>query len=50
MKALGLLLTITGLLFFSDYAFSELSVENLEKIRQIVNEAEGATRKAYRRR
>ena len=40
MKALGLLLTITGLLFFSDYAFSELSVEDLEKIRQIVNETE----------
>ncbi len=40
MKTLGLLLTITGLLFFSDYAFSELSVEDLEKIRQIVNETE----------
>ena len=45
MKALGLLLTITGLLFFSDYAFSELSVENLEKIRQIVNEAEARLEK-----
>ena len=40
MKILGLLLIITGLLFFSDYAFSELSVEDLEKIRQIVNETE----------
>lgn len=40
MKTLGLLLIITGLLFFSDYAFSELSVEDLEKIRQIVNETE----------
>ena len=40
MKTLGLLLIITGLLFSSDYAFSELSVEDLEKIRQIVNETE----------
>ena len=40
MKTLGLLLTITGLLFFSDYAFSELSIEDLEEIRQIVNETE----------
>ena len=40
MKILGLLLIITGLLFSSDYAFSELSVEDLEKIRQIVNETE----------
>ena len=40
MKILGFLLIITGLLFFSDYAFSELSVEDLEKIRQIVNETE----------
>ncbi|MYA69564.1 hypothetical protein F4009_05020 [Candidatus Poribacteria bacterium] len=40
MKTLGLLLIIIGLLFSSDYALSELSVEDLEKIRQIVNETE----------
>ena len=40
MKTLGLLFTITGLLFFTNYAFGELSVEDLEKIRQIVNETE----------
>ena len=40
MKPLGLLLIITGFLFFSNSAFSELSVEDLEKIRQIVNETE----------
>ena len=40
MKTLGFLLTITGLLFFSTSASGELSVEDLEKIRQIVNETE----------
>ena len=40
MKILGLLLTITGFLFFSNYASGELSVEDLEKIRQIFNETE----------
>ena len=40
MKTLELLLTITGLLFFCNYASGELSVEDLEKIRQIVEETE----------
>lgn len=40
MKILGLLLTLTALLFFSNAASGELSVEDLEKIRQIVNETE----------
>ena len=40
MKTLGLLLTLTALLFFSNAASGELSVEDLEKIRQIVNETE----------
>ena len=40
MKTLGLLLTITGLLFFSNTASGELTVEDLEKIRQIINETE----------
>ena len=40
MKMLGMFLAITGLLCFSPSAFGELSVEDLEKIRQIVNEAE----------
>ncbi len=48
MKILGLLLIITGLLFSSDYAFSELSVEDLEKIRQIVNETETRLEKSIR--
>jgi hypothetical protein len=37
---LGSFLVIAGLLCFSTSAFGELSVEDLEKIRQIVNEAE----------
>ena len=41
MKMLGLVFAIAGLLCFSPSAFGELSVEDLEKIRQIVNEAEG---------
>ena len=40
MKILGLVFAIAGLLCFSPSAFGELSVEDLEKIRQIVNEAE----------
>ena len=40
MKMLGLALVIMGLLCFSPSAFGELSVEDLEKIRQIVNEVE----------
>ena len=40
MKILGMFLAIAGLLCFSPSAFGELSVEDLEKIRQIVNEAE----------
>ena len=40
MKMLGSFLVIAGLLCFSTSAFGELSVEDLEKIRQIVNEAE----------
>lgn len=40
MKMLGTFLAITVLLCFSTSAFGELSVEDLEKIRQIVNEAE----------
>ena len=40
MKMLGILLAIAGLLCFSPSVFGELSVEDLEKIRQIVNEAE----------
>lgn len=45
MKALVPLLTVIGLLFFSNYAFGELSVEDLEKIRQIVNETEARLEK-----
>ena len=41
MKMLGPFLVIVALLCFSTSAFGELSVEDLEKIRQIVNEAEG---------
>ena len=37
---LGLVFAIAGLLCFSPSAFGELSVEDLEKIREIVNEAE----------
>ena len=40
MKMLGWVFVIAGLLCFSPSAFGELSVEDLEKIRQIVNEAE----------
>ena len=40
MKMLGLVLAIAGLLCFSPSVFGELSVEDLEKIRQIVNEVE----------
>ena len=40
MKMLGPFLVILGLLCFSPSVFGELSVEDLEKIRQIVNEAE----------
>ena len=40
MKMLGPFLVIVALLCFSTSAFGELSVEDLEKIRQIVNEAE----------
>ena len=40
MKMLGLVFAIAGLLCFSPSAFGELSVEDLEKIRQIVNEVE----------
>ena len=40
MKMLRAFFTITGLLCFSTSAFGELSVEDLEKIRQIVNETE----------
>ena len=40
MKMLGLVFAIAGLLCFSPSAFGELSVEDLEKIRQIVNDAE----------
>ena len=40
MKMLGTFLAIAVLLCFSTSAFGELSVEDLEKIRQIVNEAE----------
>ena len=41
MKMLGPFLVIVALLCFSTSAFGELSIEDLEKIRQIVNEAEG---------
>ena len=37
MKMLGLVFAIAVLLCFSSSAFGELSVEDLEKIRQIVN-------------
>ena len=40
MKMLGVFLVITGLLCFNAPASGELSVEDLEKIRQIVNEVE----------
>ena len=40
MKMLGLVFAIAGLLCFSPSAFGELSVEDLEKIRQIVSEVE----------
>ena len=40
MKMLGWVFVIAGLLCFSPSAFGELSVEDLEKIRQIVNEVE----------
>ena len=40
MKIFGLVLTIAFFLCFSPSVFGELSVEDLEKIRQIVNEAE----------
>ncbi len=40
MKMLGMFLAIAGLLCFSPSAFGELSVEDLEKIRQIVSEVE----------
>ena len=45
MKMLRSFLVIAGLLCFSTSAFGELSVEDLEKIRQIVNEAEVGLRK-----
>ena len=45
MKTLGLFLTIAVLFCFNTAAFSELSVEDLEKIRQIVNEAEARLEK-----
>ena len=48
MKTLGLLLTITGFLFFSTSASGELSVEDLEKIRQIVNETETRLEKSIK--
>ena len=40
MKIFGLVLAIVCFLCFSPSVFGELSVEDLEKIRQIVNEAE----------
>ena len=40
MKIFGLVLAIVCFLCFSSSVFAELSVEDLEKIRQIVNEAE----------
>ena len=40
MKMLGVFLVIAGLLCFNAPASGELSVEDLEKIRQIVNEVE----------
>ncbi len=40
MQMLGLVFAIAGLLCFSPSAFGELSVEDLEKIRQIVSEVE----------
>ena len=40
MKIFGLMLAIVCFLCFSPSVFGELSVEDLEKIRQIVNEAE----------
>ena len=40
MKIFGLVLAIVCFLCFSPSVFAELSVEDLEKIRQIVNEAE----------
>ncbi len=40
MKMLGPFLVILGFLCFSPSVFGELSVEDLEKIRQIVNEVE----------
>ena len=40
MKMLGPFLVIVGLLCFSTTTFGELSVKDLEKIRQIVDEAE----------
>ena len=40
MKMLGVFLVIAGLLCFNAPALGELSVEDLEKIRQIVNEVE----------
>lgn len=40
MKMLRAFFAITGFLCFSTSAFGELSVEDLEKIRQIVNETE----------
>ena len=40
MKIFGLVLAIACFLCFSPSVFGELSVEDLEKIRQIVNEAE----------
>ncbi len=40
MKMLGPFLVIVGLLCFSTSAFGELSVEDLEKIRQIVDDVE----------
>ena len=40
MKMLGLVFAIAGFLCFNPSAFGELSVEDLKKIREIVNEAE----------
>ena len=40
MKMLGAFLVIAGFLYFNAAALGELSVEDLEKIRQIVNETE----------
>ena len=40
MKMLGMFLAIAGLLCFSPSAFGELSVEDLEKIREVINEVE----------